>query len=99
MLKMNRFRSAMQYQLFDAAINHGSNNAIKMLQRAIGVKDDGIIGGQTIAAKDEMDINDLLMRFIAQRIRFFVKCKTFDQYGKGWMNRMAGNLEIAAEDN
>lgn len=99
MLKMNRFRPAMQYQLFDAAINHGSHSAIRMLQRAIGVKDDGIIGGQTIAAKDEMDINDLLMRFIAQRVRFFVKCKTFDEYGKGWMNRMAGNLEIAAEDN
>ena len=98
-LKMDRFRPAMQYQFFDAAINHGASNATKMLQRAAGTKDDGIIGGQTIAAKDAKDINDLLMLFIAERISFFTKVPTFDEYGKGWMNRMAANLKLASEDN
>lgn len=41
-LKMDKFRKAMQYQFFDAAINHGTHNASKMLQRAIGAKPDGI---------------------------------------------------------
>lgn len=98
-LKMDKFRPAMQYQFFDAAINHGAHNASKMLQRAIGVKDDGVIGAITIAAKDKLDINDLLMLFIAERIKFFTRVKTFDKYGKGWMNRMALNLELAAKDN
>jgi lysozyme family protein len=98
-LNMNHLTFAMQYQMFDAAINHAGVNATRMLQRAIGVDDDGIIGPLTIAAKDEMEINDLLMLFIAERISFFTQIKTFDLYGRGWMNRMALNLRLATEDN
>lgn len=98
-LKMAQFREAMQYQFFDAAINHGSHNASRMLQRAVGAEDDGIIGGLTIAAKDKIGLNDMLMLFIAERIEFFAKVKTFDLYGRGWMNRMAKNLKIATKDN
>jgi lysozyme family protein len=98
-LSMNNFKPAMQYQMFDAAINHGRVSATKMLQRAVGVNDDGIIGSLTLAAKDKMELNDLLMLFIAERIAFFTQVKTFDLYGKGWMNRMALNLKLATEDN
>jgi lysozyme family protein len=98
-LCINYLSFAMQYQMFDAAINHGRVSATKMLQRAIGVKDDGVIGPVTIAAKNKIDINDLLMLFIAERIEFFTIIKTFDLYGKGWMNRMALNLKLAAQDN
>lgn len=36
--------------VFDAAVNHGLGNASRMLQRAVGVVDDGVIGNMTIAA-------------------------------------------------
>lgn len=98
-LNMDRFHQSMQYQFFDAAINHGAHNATKMIQRAVSVNDDGIIGPMTLAEVNKMDINDLLMIFIAERIKFFTQVATFDKYGKGWMNRMAKNLELAAEDN
>lgn len=98
-LKMERFHPAMQYQMFDAAINHGARNAARMLQRAIGVKDDGFIGAITIAEKNKIEANDLIMLFIAERISFFTKVSTFDLYGKGWMNRMAENLKLASKDN
>ena len=98
-LRMNRFKPVMQYQMFDAAINHGASNAAKMLQRAVGVKDDGDIGPLTIAAKNKIEVEDLPMLFIAERILFFTKVKTFNLYGKGWMNRMAENLKLATEDN
>ena len=41
------------WQVFDAAYNHGNRQAIKFLQRAVGItgKDvDGIIGNQTLSA-------------------------------------------------
>ena len=98
-LGISSMRPAMQFQMFDAAINHGTRSATKMLQRAIGVKDDGVIGPVTLAAKDKVDINDLLMLFIAERIEFFTQVRTFDIYGKGWMNRMAENLKLASKDN
>ena len=38
------FHSSVQYQMLDAAINHGRGNAARMLQRAVKVADDGFIG-------------------------------------------------------
>ena len=98
-LRINNLSFAIQYQMFDAAINHGRVSATKMLQRAVGVNDDGIIGSLTLAAKDKMELDDLLMLFIAERIEFFTQIKKFNLYGKGWMNRMALNLKLATQDN
>ncbi|AAQ96493.1 hypothetical protein [Vibrio phage VP16T] len=98
-LGMGTFRPAMQYQMFDAAINHGMRNATKMLQRASGAHDDGIIGPKTIGAARATDLDDLLMLFLAERLEFFTNIKTFDHYGRGWSRRIAGNLRLAAEDN
>jgi lysozyme family protein len=98
-LQMDNFKPAMQYQMFDAAINHGRVSATKMLQRAIGVTEDGVIGPLTLKAKNEIEPNDMIMLFIAERIAFFAQIKTFDLYGKGWMNRMALNLKLATQDN
>jgi lysozyme family protein len=96
---LDKMRPAMQYQFFDAAINHGTHNAAKMLQRAVDAFPDGIIGPNTMANIKATDLNDLLMLFLAERIEFYTNIKTFDKYGKGWTRRIAGNLRLAAEDN
>ncbi|HBA34850.1 MAG TPA: secretion activator protein [Gammaproteobacteria bacterium] len=98
-LMLDRMPKGMPYQLFDAAINHGSGRAAKFLQRAAGARDDGQIGPKTIAAVLAMDHNDLLMRFIAERLGYFTNIKLWETYGKGWVRRMAGNLQFAAQDN
>lgn len=90
---------AVAFQLFDASYNHGAGNAIRMLQRAVGASDDGQIGPASLAKIHAMTLNDQLLRFNAQRIRFFTKLSTFTKYGRGWMNRVAQNLDFAAEDN
>ena len=90
--------SALVYQLFDSAINHGIGNAIRILQRAVGVADDGYMGPVTHDAVLERGIDDVLKLFNAKRIRFFTKISTFDRFGRGWMNRVAYNLEYAADD-
>ena len=43
--------------------------------------------------------NDLLMRFNAERLRFYTKLSTFGSFGKGWVRRVADNLSHAANDN
>lgn len=89
---------AIAYQMFDASINHGSHNAIKMLQRALGIKDDGIIGPVTRRALYHFDESDLLMLFLAERLEFFTNLGGFIDFGKGWTRRIAKNLRYAAED-
>lgn len=97
-LGMDLFKPALSYQLFDAALNHGMGNATKMLQRAVKVLDDGIIGPRTRASVDAMPLDDLLSRFLSQRLRFMTQIGAWRDYGKGWAVRIADNLEYAAED-
>ena len=81
---LNHLCDGEPWQLVDAAYNHGNRNAVKMLQRAVGVKDDGIIGNVTISAVNAMDKNDVLFKFNAERIEFFCNIGTFNVFGKGF---------------
>ncbi|MCF7536142.1 glycoside hydrolase family 108 protein [Pseudomonas petrae] len=96
--KADEYDPAIAYQLFDIAVNNGNGNAVRMLQRAAGVVDDGQIGPMSIAAVKAMSITDVIMRLNAERILFVTKLSTFSIYGKGWMNRVAGNLQYGAVD-
>lgn len=90
---------SMMYQVFDAAVNHGISTAIRMAQRAVGVADDGHWGPNSRSHYSNMDNNDVLMRFLAERIDFMRKLITWPSFGKGWMGRIAENLRYAAADN
>lgn len=90
---------AIKFQCFDFAVNSGIQTAIRKLQAAIGVADDGHWGPLSAAALAAMDVNDVLMRFMAQRLRFWAKCAAWPSMGGGWVNRAATDLEYAAQDN
>ena len=90
---------AVAYQFFDAAVNHGFGNASRMLQRAVGVLDDGIIGKYSLEAINRNPISDTLMVLNGERLNFYTRLKNFDRYGKGWVNRVAQNLRYGAQDN
>ena len=95
----DKMPEAVAFQFFDAAVNHGFGNASRMLQRAVNVADDGIIGNMTIAAIKKMAISDVIMRLNAERLEFYCKLSTFATFGKGWVRRVAGNLKYGAIDN
>lgn len=87
------------FQALDAAVNHGIGNAVRWMQRAAGVADDGHIGPLTMAAIGRAEPADLVLRFNAERLEFYAKLGTFDTFGRGWTRRVAGNLRYAAQDN
>jgi lysozyme family protein len=95
---MDEYDPAIAFQVLDAAVNHGIETAVRMLQRAAGVADDGHIGPVTVAAIKGKSVTDMLMLFIAQRIKFWTRLSTWPQFGKGWANRAADDLIFAAED-
>lgn len=90
---------AFAFQALDAAVNHGIGNAVRWLQRAAGVADDGVIGPKTMAAVAAQGAADLVLLFNAERLEFYAKLDTFDAFGRGWTRRVAGNLRYAARDN
>lgn len=90
---------ALQFQLLDAAVNHGAGNATRFLQRAIGVSDDGSFGEHSRAALARLDRNDVHLLFMAERFDFWAGRRDFDVFGRGWTKRGAQNLRWIAKDN
>jgi len=71
--------------LFDCAVNMGRDKAVRLLQRACGVAQDGVMGGNTIAAANRLP--DSVVRFSAERIIAYTGIRGFDTFGKGWLRR------------
>ncbi len=90
---------AIKFQVFDFAVNSGVQTAIRKLQQVVGVADDGHWGPISDAALSAMDKNDVLMLFVAARLRFWASLSTWSTYSKGWALRAAVDLEYAAKDN
>lgn len=89
---------AIGYQLLDFAVNSGSGTALRVLQRAVGVADDGHIGPVTLAAIKATAPHDLVMRFLAERLVYMTNCSAWPAAGKGWARRVAANLKYGAID-
>ena len=96
-LQCDQLPFIVAFQLFDAGVNHGNSQAVKFLQRALSVADDGVIGAKTIAATNPLDDLQIVMLFNAERIEFYSSLKTFSTFGKGWVRRVASNLKLAAK--
>ena len=87
--------AAVRYAVFDAAVNSGPRQAIRWLQRAVGVRDDGIIGPITLGAVRAADPERLLRRVLAQRLRFMTGLSNWPAFGRGWARRIADLMEMA----
>lgn len=85
-------------QLLDFAVNAGVQTAIRAGQKAIGAADDGHWGPVTQATILGMPGGIFTARFAAEKIRHYTKLKGFVHDGAGWMNRIAIDLDFAAED-
>lgn len=87
------------FQLFDFAVNSGISNAIRGIQRAIDVADDGHWGPYSQSMAANFSESDLLMLLLASRLDFMRRLKNWPHHGRGWAGRIADNLRYAAEDN
>lgn len=76
--------------VFDCAVNCGVTTAKKLLQRAVGTKDDGIIGAKTRAAIS--NTTDIAMKFAGFWLQYYTDLPGWPTYGKGWTRRVANDL-------
>lgn len=90
--------AAVKFQVFDFAVNAGISTAIRKLQSAIGVADDGHWGPISAAALAGMSVTDVLMRFAAERLDYYRRLSTWTTFGAGWAGRIATDLRYGAED-
>jgi lysozyme family protein len=90
---------AVKFQAFDFAVNSGIQTAVRKLQSAVGAVDDGVWGPMSASRLNGMDLSDVLMLFLAERLEFMTKLKNWKFHGSGWANRVATNLRYAVKDN
>lgn len=88
----------IRYQVFDFAVNSGVQTAIRHLQRAVGVADDGHWGPVSQAAAKALETQDIVLRLNAERLEFMTRLNNWPFHGKGWARRIAQNLRYSAQD-
>jgi lysozyme family protein len=73
--------------VFTMAVNSGSGRSVKLLQDAIGVVADGVIGPNTMAKINEANVETLIDKFSEARTAYYKGLKLFPVFGKGWLAR------------
>jgi lysozyme family protein len=82
--------------LFDYAVNSGVYAAVRALQRAVGVKDDGSFGPKTLAVVKAAERVSTIVNLQAERVVFLAQLPTFKHFGRGWSRRVIATAIEAA---
>lgn len=81
--------AGLDLEFFDFKINAGPKQAIKTLQRVLGVNVDGVWGSQTEGALPGKLISTLVSNYSDTRESFYRSLAQFSRFGKGWLGRNA----------
>lgn len=94
-VRADELPAALRFDMFDTAYNSSPPQAVKFMQRALGVVQDGVLGPKTLAALRTADGFRLLCRFNGARLDFLNDLGTWPSFGRGWAQRVAENLLAA----
>lgn len=74
--------------VFDGAVNSGPSRSIKLLQQALGVTADGVIGPITRYELAQADKQELIEKIIDTRLTWLKTLSDWKHFGRGWTNRL-----------
>ena len=87
----------LAYCVFDAAVNSGPGRASRWLQQLIGVKVDGVVGHETLAAAEAVDPVATIQTYCDNRLDFMRGLKHWGTFKNGWKRRVAEVREQSRE--
>lgn len=87
--------------LFDFAVHAGPQRAVRTLQRVLDIKDDGIVGLETLRAVRADAPQRVIRDLSRQRLAFLESLETWPVFGRGWRRRVraverAASLRVGA---
>ncbi|GEP11838.1 glycoside hydrolase family 108 protein [Methylobacterium gnaphalii] len=90
--------AGVDFIVFDSAVNSGTGQAGRWLQRALegytGAVDGNLSAVTLQAVNDDADNDALIGRMLARRLGTLRGLKTWGRYGKGWSARIANVQKI-----
>lgn len=90
--------AGVDYVVFDFAVNSGPRRAVAVLQRILGVTEDGVVGRETLGALAAQDRLALIENYSRARLTFLRSLPHFDTFGRGWTRRVEGVKDAALAD-
>jgi lysozyme family protein len=93
-VRADELPAGIRYAMFDAAVNSGPGQAVRWLQRAVGVPDDGALGPRTLAAAGALSADAVRMKLLAQRLRFMSNLPNWPAFSRGWARRICDLMEV-----
>jgi lysozyme family protein len=87
--------AGVDYCVFDAAVNSGPTRSAMLLQKALGVSVDGVIGPKTIQAAKVAPPGGLIDALCAKRMEHLRSLPHFRTFGAGWTRRVNEVREYA----
>lgn len=84
----NDLPKGVDYAVWDYGVNSGPRRAIKELQRSVGTKPDGIIGGMTLRAIKRHHPKTIITRLMKRRLSFLQRLRSWKTFGRGWSRRI-----------
>ena len=82
----DQFPRAIDYLYFDMAVNAGPHRAAVLLQRALGVNDDGRIGPVTRQAVKTANVRMLIENYSNEKRKYY-RSLGQPRFIRGWLNR------------
>ncbi len=89
---INKLPLILSIITYDYAVNSGSFYAVKVLQKAVGAKVDGILGSKTRKQAFESDVCLSAKNMLEERAKFYIRLSKqkpkLKVFLKGWLNRV-----------
>jgi lysozyme family protein len=92
-LQCDKLPDDVRFDVFDAGVNSGVMQAVKWLQEAVQVEQDGVFGPITLAACQVLPGYVIHARMNGIRLQFMTNLSTWGVFSKGWARRIASNLQ------
>ena len=90
-VKGDQLPERLQLPMLDTAVVEGPREAIRCLQRALFVRDDGVLGPETLNAAARANADPVIQRFCAERIWTLSQLKTWSRDAVGWSARIVAS--------
>lgn len=84
----DRLPKGVSMVVFCMAVNAGVTRASKILQKIVGVEQDGHVGVVTLQAVSQYDPEQLIRDYSQARLTFYKKLKHWPTFKNGWTRRI-----------
>ncbi|MDX5592587.1 glycoside hydrolase family 108 protein [Pseudovibrio sp. SPO723] len=103
LVRFDELPAGLDYTLVDFAINSGPGRAIRFLQRALKVKEDGVFGPVTMTAVEHClamgNMPALIVSINEKRLAFMRSLRHWPRFKNGWTRRVMGDVMGSQRDD